>query len=263
MVSERKIGTGISLEVINLRFHIQIWNLPMQPCFSHLFAFAYYFFPFSPWVTQLNQLQWSVLRSMPSWDHAPSTVLDLLRLKQTTFVWLVAEPRCRDGSTCQSRVHHASISPGAPKPKRNDGPVLHKYDIPSYRRPFNRNTLRPAAERGEEIQWSFFFLCVICVLMLVLVSCSPSQSLSVSRMISLTCAPQGLAILVISSTCRSIVAASGRPNNAERKNVIAMIHHCAHISGAWQDQSRKPAINKPMSGVRDSLEHLKWMRGIC
>lgn len=42
-------------------------------------------------------------------------------------------------------------------------------------------------------------------------------SLSVSRMISLTWAPQGLVILVISSTRRSIVAASGRPNNAEKK----------------------------------------------
>ncbi len=36
-------------------------------------------------------------------------------------------------------------------------------------------------------------------------------------MISLTRAPQGLVILVISSTRRSIVAASGRPNNAEKK----------------------------------------------
>lgn len=69
---------------------------------------------FSPRVTQLNQLQWLVLWSVPSWDHAPSTVLGLLRLEQTTLVWLVAEPRCRDGSTCQSQAHHASFSLGAP-----------------------------------------------------------------------------------------------------------------------------------------------------
>ncbi|CAB1419586.1 unnamed protein product [Pleuronectes platessa] len=51
-------------------------------------------------------------------DHAPSTVLGLLRFEQTTPVWSVAEPRCRDGSTCQSRAHHASHSLGAPEPKK-------------------------------------------------------------------------------------------------------------------------------------------------
>lgn len=46
----------------------------------------------------------------------------------------------------------------------------------------------------------------------------------------------------------------------EEKNVIAMIHHRARITSAWQDQSRKLAINNPMSGVRDLLKHLKWMK---
>lgn len=41
----------------------------------------------------------------------------------------------------------------------------------------------------------------------------------------------------------------------KKKRVIGMIHRRAHITGAWQDQSRTPAINKPMRGVRDLLEH--------
>ena len=119
--------------------------------------------------------------------------------------------------------------------------------------------------------WRHSTVCVcvcVCVLVcLVLVSCSPSLSLSISRMISLTRAPQGSVILVISSTRRSIVAASGRPNNAEKRKekkiVIAMIHRRALITGAWQDQTGELTINKPMSGVRDLLEHLKWMKRIC
>lgn len=69
-------------------------------------------------VTQLNQAQWLVLRSEPSWDHALSTVPGLLQLQQTTLVWLVAEPRCWDGSTCQRQALHASASLGASEPKK-------------------------------------------------------------------------------------------------------------------------------------------------
>lgn len=69
-------------------------------------------------VTQLNQAQWLVLRSEPSWDHALSTVPGLLQLEQTTLVWLVAEPRCWDGSTCQRQALHASASLGASEPKK-------------------------------------------------------------------------------------------------------------------------------------------------
>lgn len=94
---------------------------------------------FSPRVTQLNPLQWLVLWLVPSWAHAPSTVLGLLRFEQTTLVWLVAELRCRDGSTCQSHAHHASISLGAPEPKRNDSLVLHKCGMSPHCRCFNQN----------------------------------------------------------------------------------------------------------------------------
>lgn len=81
-------------------------------------------------------------------------------------------------------------------------------------------TLPPKyTELSHQVQCVFVCVRAIacpCCASLVLVSCSPSLSLSISRMISLTWAPQGLVILVISSTRRSIVAASGRPNNAEK-----------------------------------------------
>lgn len=82
----------------------------------------------------------------------------------------------------------------------------------------------PATESTVDMQYSVCAhvcvwerACMPVFCELVLVSCFPLLSLSISRMISLTWAPQGLVILVISSTCRSIVAASGRPNKAEKK----------------------------------------------
>lgn len=37
-------------------------------------------------------------------------------------------------------------------------------------------------------------------------------------------------------------------------------HHSARITSAWQDQTKKLAINKPMSCVRHLLKHFKRMR---
>lgn len=82
--------------------------------------------------------------------------------------------------------------------------------------------------RGNTVQCVFVCDCMPVLCELVLVSCSPSLSLSISRMISLTWAPQGLVILVISSTCRSIVAASGRPNNAEKRRGEKNPPRCSH-----------------------------------
>lgn len=48
-----------------------------------------------PRVVQLARLQWLVLCSVPTPDHALCTVPGLLLLKQTSLVWSVAEPRCR------------------------------------------------------------------------------------------------------------------------------------------------------------------------
>lgn len=96
-------------------------------------------------------------------------------------------------------------------------------------------TLQPKyTEPSHWVQSVCVCLCSDCMAMLcelVLVSCSPSLSLSISRMISLTWAPQGLVILVISSTRRSIVAASGRPNNAEKEEKKPYSHDpppCSH-----------------------------------
>lgn len=48
-----------------------------------------------------------------------------------------------------------------------------------------------------------------------------------------------------------------------RKIAIAMIRRHARITVAWRDQTAKPVINKPMSGVRESLKHFKWVEGKC
>lgn len=117
-------------------------------------------------------------------------------------------------------------------------------------------------EHSHRALWKYSTesVCVCCVVLcFVLLSCvtwSAWLSFSISRMISLTWAPQGLVILVISSTCRSIVAASGRPNNAEKRRTTTVLISPVHDKIG----PRKLAINKPMSGVRYLLEHLKWMR---
>lgn len=115
------------------------------------------------------------------------------------------------GTSCQ----HLTRSSWTPP--KNDGLVLHKCGISPHRT--HQNTLSSATESSVEIQHSVC-LCVIACPCCASWSWSlalPSLSLSISRMISLTWAPQGLVILVISSTRRSIVAASGRPNNAEKR----------------------------------------------
>lgn len=98
------------------------------------------------------------------------------------------------------------------------------------------------------------YMPVLCELVLL----SEAVSLHISRMISLTWAPQGLVILVISSTCRSIVAASGRPNNAGKKEEPPPCSHHQCMTRSVQ----KLAINKPMRGVRDLLKHLKQMKSV-
>lgn len=96
---------------------------------------------------------------------------------------------------------------------------------------------------GNTVQCVFVCGCRPLLCKLVLVSCSPSLSLSISRMISLTRAPQGLVILVISSTRRSIVAASGRPNNAEKKKCYS--HDPPPCSHHWRmTRSDQKAVHK-------------------
>ena len=175
------------------------------------FLFCFFFFFSPPRVTQLKRLQRLVLRSVPSWDHAPSTVLGLLaaRADNSCLVggraslsgWQhLSEP----GASCQHLARNSWT-----QKKMTASRCINVASLPL------RNTLGSAA---VEAQYSVCVGVCVCVLVcLVLVSCSPSLSLSISRMISLTRAPRGSVILVISSTRRSIVAASGRPNNAEKR----------------------------------------------
>lgn len=157
-------------------FQIRSGNVVEQPCLSLLFSPA----SLSPRVTQLNQLQWLVLWSVPSWDHAPSTVLGLPWFEQTTLVWLVAELRCWDGSTCQSQAHHASITLGAPEPKRNDCLVLHKCGISPRRKCFDQGAepLRAPLKYSTVCVCVWLHACVVRAGLGLLLSLSVSLHLS-------------------------------------------------------------------------------------
>lgn len=96
--------------------------------------------------------------------------------------------------------------------EKNDSPVLHKCGIS----PRCTETSTTEGEGGVQCAGLGLFP-------------------SIFRLISLTRAPQGLVILVISSTRGSIAAASGQPNNAERKlrkkMAATTICHHAHTTG--------------------------------
>lgn len=234
----------------------------LQPCLSILLSPNFHF---PPRVTQLNQLQWLVLWSVPSWDHAPSTVLGLLQLKQTTLVWLVAEPRCWDGSTCQSQAHHASVSLGAPEPKRNEG-LLCCINVASLLFPIRfhlKYTGLSCWEHSTVCVGVWLHACVVQVGLGLLLSLSVSLHLSHDFPDSGSPGVSHLGHQLHSQVNCSSKWSAKQYRKKEKKIVIAMIHRRAHITSAWQDQTRKLAINKPMSGVRDLLKHLKWMKRIC
>lgn len=116
---------------------------------------------------------------------------------------------------------------------------------------------------GNTAQCVFVCDCMPVLCKLVLVSCSPlSVSLHLSHDFPDLGSPgvSHLGHQLHSQVNCSSKWSAKQCRKKEEKNVIAMMHHCARITSAWQDQSRKLAINKPMSGMRDLLRHLKWMK---
>lgn len=75
---------------------------------------------------------------------------------------------------------------------------------------------------------------------------------SIFRLISLTRTPQGLVSLVISSTCGSIVAASGRAKQCRKKDRGE--NGCNHDPPPCSHHRRM--TGSAMSGAGDSLKHL-------
>lgn len=171
---------------------------------------------------------------MPTRDHALCTVPGLPLLEQTAPVWSVAELRCRGSITCQRLSLHARVSLGPP----GSPPALKKK--PSYC--INLASLRgvqnlPRRTGGGELG----------------VQCAGLGLFhSIFRLISLTRTPQGLVSLVISSTCGSIVAASGRAKQCRKKDRGE--NGCNHDPPPCSHHRRM--TGSAMSGAGDSLKHL-------
>ena len=226
---------------------------------SHFFSVFFFFSP--PRVTQLKRLQRLVLRSVPSWDHAPSTVLGLLaaRADNSCLVggraslsgWQhLSEP----GASCQHLARNSWT-----QKKMTASRCINVASLPL------RNTLGSAA---VEAQYSVCVGVCVCVGVFglgLLLSLSVSLHLSHDFPDSGSPGVSHLGHQLHSQVnCSSKWSAKQcRKKTRKKKIVTAMIHRRALITGAWQDQTGELAINKPMSGVRDLLEHLKWMKRIC
>lgn len=173
---------------------------------------------------------------MPTRDHALCTVPGRPLLEQTAPVWSVAELRCRGSITCQRLSLHARVSlgpPGSPPPpSEKKALVLHKFGISAW-------CAEPSTTdgRGGELG----------------VQCAGLGLFhSIFRLISLTRTPQGLVSLVISSTCGSIVAASGRAKQRRKKDRGG--NGCNHDPPPCSHHRRM--TGSAMSGAGDSLKHL-------
>lgn len=230
-------------------------KLPQNFCFHQLL--------FPPRVTQLNCLQWLVLWSVPSRDQHSQ------QGPGSSAVW--ADNSCLvGGRAALSGWQHLSESGAScqhltrnPWTKRNDSIVLHKCGIAPRHR-FSEPKIHRAQSIGAVWRYSVC-LCVVQHGLGLLLSLSASLHLSHDFPDSGSPGVSHLGHQLHSQVnCSS--KWSAKQCRKKKRSVIAMIHHRAHITGAWQDQTRTPVINKRVSGVRDSLELLnilkKWKLSI-